>query len=226
MEALLTSLGAFVAFHVVPAIGPLRRFLVGAMGSVMYTVTYSAVSVGLLVWVGFAYGEAEYVELWPRSEWMIWVPVALMYPACAFLMGSLKNANPLSVGVRADDYDPDRPAIVSITRHPLMWALILWSGAHIVPNGDQASVLMFGLFALYGAAGPRIIDAKKRRQLGFDAWAKLAGPTSSVPFWAALRGRTKVDWENVACAPGLGGLVLYAVLMGAHLFVIGVSPLP
>ena len=226
MEALLTSLGAFVVFHIVPAIGPLRRFLVGAMGSVMYTVSYSAVSVGLLVWVGFAYVEADYVELWPRAEWMIWLPVVLMYPACAFLMGSLKNANPLSVGVRAADFDPEHPAIVSVTRHPLMWAVILWSIAHLLVNGDQASVLMFGLFAVYGGLGPKIIDAKKRRQMGVEAWGRLAAPTSSFPFWAALRGRTKVDWEGAACAPGLGGLVLYAVLLGAHVFVIGVSPLP
>lgn len=226
MEALLTSLGAFVAFHIVPAIGPLRRFLVGAMGRVMYTVIYSAVSLGLLVWVGFAYSEAAYVELWPRAEWAIWVPVVLMYPACALLMGSLVQANPLSVAVKTDSFNPESPGIVSVTRHPLMWALVFWSTAHMVVNGDQASILMFGLFAVFGGMGPKIIDAKKRRQLGAQEWAKLAEPTSSFPFWAALRGRTKVDWQGAACAPGLGGLVLYAILLGAHPFVIGVSPLP
>ena len=226
MESLITSLGAFLVLHIVPAIGPLRRFLVGAMGTVMYTVTYSTVSTGLLVWVGFAYVEADYVELWPREDWMVWVPVVLMYPACVFLVGSLINANPLSVGVRADAYDPESPAIVSITRHPLMWGVILWSTAHLVVNGDQASVMMFGLLAVFGAIGPKIIDAKKRRQMGAEAWDKLAAPTSSFPFWAALRGKTKVDWQGAACAPGLGGLVLYAALLGAHLFVIGVSPLP
>lgn len=226
METLLLTITVFIAFHVVPAIGPIRRGLIGTMGKAPYIVGYSMISLGLLGWVGIAYAEADYVELWEQAYWMRWVPLLAMYPACALLVGSLMHANPLSVGVRGDRFDPEKPGIVSVTRHPLMWALLLWSTAHIVPNGDVASVLMFGLFTLLGAFGPMSLDAKARRQLGPERWAELAGPTSNVPFAAILRGRIPADWGNVLCQPAIGGMILYAVLMGGHYFVIGIDPLP
>jgi len=226
METLLLTIGVFIAFHIVPAIGPVRRGLIKVLGKAPYIVGYSMISLGLLGWVGIAYSEAEYVELWAQAEWMRWVPLVAMYPACVFLVGTLVHANPLSVGVRGDRFDPEEPGIVSVTRHPLMWSLLLWSGAHIVPNGDLASVLMFGLFTLLGAFGPMSLDAKARRQLGAERWAELAGPTSNVPFAAALLGRTKVDWGMVLCRPTIGGMILYAVLLGGHFYAIGVDPLP
>lgn len=226
MQALLLSLGVFTAFHVIPALPPVRRALIGAMGVAAYIVGYSMISLGLLGWVGVAYAQAEVVELWPQAVWTRWSPTLLMLPACVLLVGAFVHANPLSVAARSQGFDAQRPGIVSVTRHPLMWALILWAGAHIPPNGDAASLVMFGFFALLGLAGPKSLDAKARRQLGEAEWARLAAATASVPFWAALWGRARIDWARVLCAPTLGGLVLYAVLMGGHLFVIGVSPLP
>lgn len=226
METLYLTLFVFAVSHIVPAIGPVRRALIGTIGKAPYIVGYSMVSLGLLAWVGIAYSEAPYIEMWSQQTWMRWVPTVLMLPACVLLVGTLTNANPLSVGVRADHFDPKKPGIVSVTRHPLIWGLILWAVAHIVPNGDLASVVMFGFFVLMGLGGPKSLDKKAKRQLGTERWAALAGPTSSVPFLAALLGKTKIDWANVLCQPAIGGMVLYAVLMGGHLFAIGVDPLP
>lgn len=226
METLLLTIGVFIAFHLIPAIGPVRRRLVANIGLVPYIVGYSMLSLGLLGWVGVAYAEADYVELWAQATWMRWVPVVVMVPVCVLLAGFFVHANPLSVGFRGASFNPDKPGIVSVTRHPLMWALLLWALAHIVPNGDVASLLMFGLFAVLGAVGPLSLDAKARRQLGAERWAALAKPTSNLPFAAALQGHSKIDWGNVLCQPAIGGMILYAVLMAAHPYVIGVSPLP
>ncbi|MFC1673988.1 NnrU family protein [Pseudomonadota bacterium] len=226
MEQLLLTMGVFIAFHVVPAIGSVRRFIVGAMGLRMYIAFYSMVSVGLLVLVGIAYSQADYVHLWDQAYWMRWVPLVLMYPACVFLVGSLVNANPLSVGVRPNDFEVDKPGIVSVTRHPLIWAFLLWSVAHMVANGDLASLLLFGLFTILSLAGFPSLDAKKRRELGAEKWAELAGKTSVIPFAAALTGRTQVNWGVVLCQPTIGGLIFYAVLLGGHWLVGGVDPLP
>ncbi len=231
MSNLLLSLGVFIAFHAIPAASPVRRALIGKVGKTAYIAGYFVVSIALLTWVGVAYGAADTSMLWPQWPWTRWVPVLVMPVACIFLVGGLTQPNPLSIGplsinVKAAKFDPARAGLVSITRHPAIWALILWGLAHIVPNGNTASVLLFGLFVVLSALGPLSLDAKARRVLGIEEWKKLAGPTSNIPFLAILAGRTALDWRGIGWRPVVGGLTLYGVLLIAHPYVIGVSPLP
>ena len=88
METLLITITVFIVFHMVPAIGPVRRGLISTIGKVPYIVGYSMLSLGLLGWVGVAYAEADYVELWQQAVWMRWVPVILMVPACASIVSA------------------------------------------------------------------------------------------------------------------------------------------
>ena len=226
MSDLLLTIGVFIAFHLIPAIGPVRRLLVRALGMGLYVGLYSVVSVGLLVLVSVAYTNADSDILWLQWPWTRWVPVVVMPFACLLLVSTLSEPNRLSVGVKADRFDPEHPGIVSITRHPLIWALGLWAVAHLAPNGDSASVLLFGLFALLAFVGPWSLDRKKRRELGEEEWRQLSAPTSSIPFWAIVCGRTRLDlkgigWRRIAIA----GL-LYTVILWSHELLIGVSPLP
>jgi len=226
MDDLLLTLGVFIAFHLIPAIGPLRRGLIATVGKAPYIVGFSMMSLGLLGWVGIAYAEADTTIMWTQWPWTRWVPVLTMPIVCILLVGALTSPNALSVGVRAQAYDPAKPGIVSVTRHPLIWALILWALAHILPNGDTASLALFGLFAVLSLLGPKGVDARQRRQLGVQRWAELSGPTSNVPFLAIVQGRMKLDGRGIGWARIVGGLALYAALLSAHPHIIGVSPLP
>ena len=153
MADLLTTIAIFILAHMVPAVAPLRRALVSLLGRRTYIVGFSLISLGLLGWVGVAYFEAPYVELWAQEPWMRWAPVVLMAPACIFLVAVFTHPNPLSVALRSQPFDPSRPGIVAVTRHPLLWALVLWASGHAVVNGDAASLIVFGLFAVLGAGG-------------------------------------------------------------------------
>lgn len=226
MQELLLSLTIFILFHLIPAIGPVRLRLISAVGKPGYIVGYSALSIVLLVWVSLAYGRADSDLVWIQQPWMRWVPIITMYFASVLMISALMHPNPLSVGVKAAQFDASQPGVVAVTRHPLIWSFILWAGAHIVPNGDSASLLFFGLFLALGLIGPKSLDSKYRRQLGEKEWLKLSGPTSNIPFLAILQGRARFDWCNMLVVPGLGGLILYSVLFGAHTLAIGVSPFP
>jgi uncharacterized membrane protein len=212
--AVLVFLGSHSLTNMKHLRAPAQR-LVGKRG---FYVGYSIVSVLLLAWMIAAYADAPTVVLWPQAGWMRWVPPLAMLVAAPLGVIGLTSANPFSIGPGGARFDASRPGIVRLTRHPVVWALALWSGAHIVPNGDAAALTMFvPLFAL-ALMGPRILDARRRNALGAGNWQRLADEVASVPLSTALR--------QIAGWKPLAGLAVYALLLALHQPVIGVSPLP
>ncbi len=213
MTELFAAISAFILSHAIPAVKPLRATLINALGFRMYVTLYSMMSIGVLVWLGFAFAAAPYVEVWEFREWTRWVTIILMVPSCLLLMVGLFSPNPLSLSlIPAQRYDPLRPGIVGVIRHPVIWSIGLWALAHMPPNGDVASLSMFSLLLLAGLSGPKSLDAKRRAKMGNERWDKLAqGPMT-------LKG-LKI-WPLAA------GLVLYGALFNIHEWVIGVQPLP
>ena len=86
----------------------------------------------------------------------------------------------------------------------------------MTPNGDVAALLVFGVFLILAATGPKLLDIKRRKTLGPD-WDRLAARTGRLsPVMIGEIGPWRV----------LGGIALYAMLLWAHPYVFGVSPLP
>ncbi|MBL6933664.1 MAG: NnrU family protein [Rhodospirillales bacterium] len=213
MTELFCAIAAFILSHAIPAIKSLRAALIRALGFKMYVTLYSMMSVGVLVWLGFAFANAPYVEVWEFREWTRWVTIVLMVPSCVLLMVGLFSPNPLSLSLKsADTFDASRPGIVGIIRHPVIWAIGLWALAHMPPNGDVAALSLFSLLLLAGLSGPKSLDSKRRSKLGDENWIALAQGKKS------LRG-LKI-W------PLISGLALYATLFHIHEGIIGVAPLP
>jgi uncharacterized membrane protein len=213
---------AYVVFflsHSLPVRAPLRPWLQARLGVSGFTLTYSALSLAVLAWLIVAAGRAPHVTLWDWAPWQVHVPLTVMGPVCLILALSIRRPNPFSFGgARNDRFDPARPGIVRWSRHPLLLALALWATAHVVPNGDLAHVILFGTFAAFALLGGRLIDRRKRREMGAE-WQKMRVVIAGAPFlsWRA-------SGETVA---RLGvGIVLYATLLWAHPVLFGVSPLP
>lgn len=213
MSELLSAITAFILSHAIPAVPPLRAYLIRAMGFPMYVTLYSMISIGVLVWLGLAYAGAPYVEVWEFREWQRWLTLTLMVPACYLLVAGLLSPNPLSLSLLpAAAYDSARPGIVGLVRHPVIWAIGLWALAHLAPNGDLASLLLFSLLLLAGLAGPRSLERKRRAKLGAQQWQALTQEPASL--------------KGLKLSHVVGGLVLYAALFMAHDWIIGVAPLP
>jgi uncharacterized membrane protein len=149
---------------------------------------------------------------------------------CLLVAFGVAAPNPLSFASRAHQgFDPDRPGIAGITRHPLLWALLLWSASHLLPNGDLAHVLLFGGFAVFALVGMAAMDRRFRRTLGKAEWERLARRTSLVPLAALAGGRWRpagVTVNGEFLVRLLLGAALYLAFLSAHEPVTGVSPLP
>ena len=225
MIEFLTALGVFLLSHTIPARSSLRQRLTAAMGERWYLLLYSMLSIALLVWLISAALRAPFVPLWNLAPWQYGVPIALMLPASMLLMGGLFAPNPLSISLSRASFDPARPGLVGITRHPLPWAFALWSFAHLFPNGDLVSVILFGGLTLFSLAGMELLDRRKRQAIG-DNWPGLAAQTSIIPFAALATGRASACWSTGALLKTIaGGVALYLVLIRLHPILIGVDPL-
>lgn len=224
MTELFLAVVAFILTHSLPAARPLRERIIGVMGRGRYLLGYSVLSLVVLGWVAMAYARAPYIPVWEYRSWTAWVPLATMPIACVLGVGALVVANPLSVGARRNGYDPEQPGLLVITRHPLIWAFILWAGGHLAANEDLASVVLFGLLLLLSLVGPFGLDMKARKAMGEAEWCRQSRLTSNWPLGAVAVGRARLrdawpGWLSV-----IGGLVVYVVLILLHGPLIGVQP--
>jgi len=223
----VAALTVFLFTHALPAKPSRRRGIVGLLGDRGYLTLYSAISLIVLVWLFSATGRAPFVPLWGFAPWRLWVPNLAMPLVCLLVAFGLSTPNPLSLGIRrVDRFDPERPGIVGVTRHPLLWAIALWAGAHVLPNGDLAHVLLFGSFGLFAVLGMLVIDRRGRRRLGEEQWSRLANRTSLVPFAQILAQRRWPQRVRLDAGPLLAAAMLYGALIFSHRAVIGISPFP
>lgn len=223
MAGWLEYLAAFAAFflsHSLPVRPPVKAWLQARLGRGGFGLAYGALSLGVLGWLIVAAERAPFVPLWTWAPWQNLVPLAVMLPVCLIVALSLAHPNPLSFGGAGNHrFDPARPGLVRLTRHPPLLALGLWAGAHVVPNGDLAHVALFGTFALFAFLGMRLMDRRKRREMGVARWQHLARAVAAQP-WRAVMRIPAGGWRVAA------GGALYGALIWLHPLILGVSPLP
>jgi uncharacterized membrane protein len=208
------AFAAFFLTHSIPLRPAVRPHLQRALGRRGFTLAYSALSLAVLGWLIAAASRAPYVQLWNWGPWQLLVPLVVMLPVCLILSLAIARPNPFSFGgARNETFDPARPGIVRLNRHPLLLALALWATAHVVPNGDLAHVILFGTFTGFALLGQRVIDRRRRREMGKD--------------WDVLAAKVKAAAPLPLPLPRLAmGVALYVLLIAAHPVLIGVSPLP
>lgn len=222
---LALAMGLFMASHRLPALFGLKARLVAALGHSGYVLAFSALSLGLLAWLIGAAGRAPFVPLWDQAGWHRWAVNLAMPLVCLLAAFGTAAPNPFAFEGRATGFAPDRPGIAGLTRQPLLWALALWAGAHLLANGDLAHVLLFAPFLALALAGLPVVEARRRRAMGQAAWAHLAARTGLIPGAALLTGRWRP--QGLPSLPrlvlGLGG---WAALWHLHPSLIGVWPGP
>lgn len=216
---------AFFALHAVVSGTSLRRVLVRALGEVPFRAVFSLASLGLLAALWIAYRSAPCAPLWVLPRLFGWLPLGVVPFALFFITGAFSTPNPTSVGGERALASPE-PArgVLRITRHPFLWGVVLWSGAHLLVLGGTSSLWFFGSLGLTAALGTRSIDRKRAASQG-AAWDRYRGATSNVPFAAILRGRNRLALAELR-VPALLAVGLTLAVLVSHRWLFGVSPLP
>lgn len=230
MTMLYAAAALFIAIHLLISGTRIRDGITRVIGEGAYMGLFSLASIGAIVWLCLAYNAAQmseqnrYFYNFGHAVHDLGIPVIFI----AFWLGvqGLMMPNPTSIRQEgAATKDGTIQGVLRITRHPFLWSVIVWSGFHLLANGDLASIVLFGTFFVTALLGTFSIDAKRRRKMG-AAWETFAAKTSNIPFGAAITGRTRLRLgESFGWRFWVSFLIFLAVLF-AHARVFGVSPFP
>ena len=188
---LLLALGLllFLGMHSASIVAPnARDRLVTSRGEGAWKNIYSLVSAIGLGLIVYGYGQArnEPVLVYLPQPWLRHVTLVAMVPVF-----------PLFVAT----YFPGR--IQRTVKHPTLLATVIWAIAHLLMNGMQADLLLFGGF-LFWALADRISVSRR--------------PVRPVP------GAPPRPY-NDAIVVGVGLALYGAYLWKVHLWMIGVPPM-
>jgi uncharacterized membrane protein len=90
--------------------------------------------------------------------------------------------------------------VVAMVRHPMLWSAVVWAAAHLLVNGDVASIILFGGIGFWAFAQMVLIN---RAEGGWDR--PQPGPWSK-------------DALNLVVS-----LAIYGLIVGIHIW-LGYSP--
>jgi uncharacterized membrane protein len=183
MLLLSTGLILFLFPHLWREFG-LRSSLIKQVASEStYKIIFSLMSLAGLILIVYGKAQAPFVMIWePLFEWR-WLSHLLMLPALILVMAGNLPMSHFRIRLR----------------HPMLLGTCLWGLAHLWANGDLASMLLFGSFALW--AGLKFFTLRKEPR-----------PPKSPKF----------VWDVLVL---VSGLLLYGLIFIFHgqLFGVGIS---
>lgn len=227
MDMLIAAAIVFLAIHFLVSGTRLRDTITGAIGERPYMGLFSLASLAAIVGLCWTYNVAQA----SGNDSVLYnlghvrdLGIIILFVAFSLGVPGLMLPNPTAVGGDALTEQPVR-GVITITRHPFLWGVTIWSAFHLAANGDEASIILFGSFFVLALFGTASIDAKRKRKMG-SRWDAFAGRTSNVPFAAAFAGRTRIDWPGIFDWRLALALALFVVALFGHLWTFNATPFP
>jgi uncharacterized membrane protein len=133
MTIMIVGLVLFIGIHLVPTAPALRARLVARLGDKGYRALFAIISaLGLVLIIAGYHMRPERVQLFaPFPGARAAAPVLVTIAFVLFAAANMKTH------------------IRSMVRHPMLIGLMLWSGVHLLANGDVAGTILFGSFFAY-----------------------------------------------------------------------------
>ena len=191
MTILILGIILFIGTHMVRIVAPgFRRSMIAKLGENGWKAAHGIASLLALVVLILGWRQAPVVNLWFPPAGMTHLTLTLMLIAMICLAAGVLPAG----------------HIATKTKHPMVLSVKIWAFAHLISNGDLASVLLFGSFLAWGVIAR--ISLKRRQR---------AGEVVLRPFVSA-------KWDLAAVVLGLAVYGLFVWKL--HEILIGVAPLP
>ena len=185
LPILILGFVVFFAAHGFVTLRQARADAIAKLGLYGYRAAFSIVSLAglaLIVW-GYAHYHGQALQIWSPPAFMRHITVGLMLFAVIFFTAAFIPSH-----------------IKTKLKHPMLAGVKTWAFAHLLVNGDLASILTFGAFLAWGVYAR--IAAKRRGDQG--ATAAPAG------------------WMNDILVVIIGGVIYLALGFAFHPMVIGV----
>lgn len=148
MAILIAGLAIFLGVHSLTMFQPIRNSFITKLGEHGYKGLYSLISIVGFCLLIYGYGlarESGSPLLYDPPVWLRHLTMLLMMPVFIFLVAA---------------YVPCK--IRASLKHPMLVAIKLWAVAHLLSNGDLASVLVFGSLLVWAVVDR--ISIKRRSQ--------------------------------------------------------------
>jgi uncharacterized membrane protein len=225
MAILALAAVVWIGVHVGLSGTSLRLPIAARLGERAFRALFSAFSVAALAFLIVAFIHAPREQLWAPPGWLRDLLAVAMLAAFLLFAGAVTVRNPTMVGI--DDPPPEAPrGMIRVTRHPMLWSVMLWAGVHLIGVGTLAGVLFFGALLVTPAWGMPSIDGKLAAR-NPALWAMLERRTSILPFGAILRRRNRFIPSEINWFGQLVAILVWAALLAhGHHWLFGVSPLP
>jgi uncharacterized membrane protein len=159
---LVLACAAFVGSHFLLS-GPLRRPFVRGLGERGFSVVYSLLAIGLMVWIAAAFhGVPRGEGLWNGiSIWPWTIASVLTYVAVVFVVGSLAG-NPALPQAKLAGLSARKPwGAFRVTRHPMMFGIALWAVAHVIIAPTARTALLCAAMIVLAIGGSALQDRRK-----------------------------------------------------------------
>lgn len=135
MYILIIGLVVFLGIHSIRIFAPTYRDVqIEKFGEKKWKGIYSLISLLSLIAIiwGYSLARPDAEIIYVRPDWGPIVTIILMFFAFCLQPFNLSSSR-----------------LHKITHHPFMLSVVLWCVAHLISNGDMASIVLFGSFLVW-----------------------------------------------------------------------------
>ena len=132
MMFLLSGLILFFGIHAVPMFPEFKGSLQSRFGAMRFKGIYSLISLAGFALILLGMSRAEFRPVFSPPSWSVMIAGLAMPVAFCLLVASNAPNN-----------------FRRVIRNPMLSGVLIWALAHLLANGDLASIFLFGSFGLY-----------------------------------------------------------------------------